>query len=261
MMPEEVRRMDPNRFVLLTENERPIFGTKLRHFETAPFKAQAESARQAVPDVPELALTADLALPSGYTPAADAADSSEGEPGGGMSALRSRRTSATEVPATVDGGAKAVHTIAAEDLADNTAGGPPAALASFPRPEEAFELFESALDEIVGRTRDAILSDQGSTGTRRARQPRGLGPHPGAMPHDWRGGDRVRRSSARGGARRWRCCPRGRPPSQTRSQEAQPQQKAQGKMPMSRAAALVGMGRRVDKPRQRQNLQRSTSRP
>ena len=122
MMPEEVRRMDPNRFVLLSENERPIFGTKLRHFETAPFKAQAESARQAVPDIPELALTADLALPSGYTPAADAADSSEGEPGGGISALRSRRTSATEVPATVDSGAQAVHTIAAEDLADNTAG-------------------------------------------------------------------------------------------------------------------------------------------
>ena len=65
MMPEEVRRMDPDRFVLLSETERPIFGTKLRHFETAPFKAQAEAARQAVPDVPELALTADLAPPSG----------------------------------------------------------------------------------------------------------------------------------------------------------------------------------------------------
>ena len=27
MMPEEVRRMDPDRFVLLSENERPVWGS------------------------------------------------------------------------------------------------------------------------------------------------------------------------------------------------------------------------------------------
>ena len=34
--------MDPNRFVLLTEHGSARFGTKLRHFETAPFKEQVE---------------------------------------------------------------------------------------------------------------------------------------------------------------------------------------------------------------------------
>ena len=169
MMPEEVRRMDPNRFVLLTENERPIFGTKLRHFETAPFKAQAESARQAVPDIPELALTADLALPSGYTRVASALESSEGKPGGGISALLSRRTSATAVPATVDGCARAVHTIAAKDLADNAAGGTSAALAFFPRHQRKRSSFSRRLSTRSWGGPATQSLPTGSTGTRRTR--------------------------------------------------------------------------------------------
>ena len=102
MMPEEVRRMDPNRFVLLTETDRPVFGTKLRHFETAPFKEQVETARQAVPDIPELVLATEIPPP----PTLPGAVSDPGSPNAEMrerredTASRSGTSSLVAKPAT-----------------------------------------------------------------------------------------------------------------------------------------------------------------
>ena len=50
--------------------------------------------------------------------------------------------------------------LAAENSRDGGAGERTAGNPSFPRPEEAFDLFETTLDEIVGRTRNAILADK-----------------------------------------------------------------------------------------------------
>ena len=163
MMPEEVRRMDPNRFVLLTETERPIFGTKLRHFETAPFKAQAEAAREVVPDVPELALAPDLAPPSAHPGAAAEPEISEAEPQGGEAQASPRlatRLVAAQAPPAASNPVSLVQPLAAEDSRDRTAGEQATGSPSFPRPAEAFDLFETTLDEIVALTRNAIVADK-----------------------------------------------------------------------------------------------------
>lgn len=163
MMPEEVRRMDPNRFILLTETERPIFGTKLRYFETPPFKAQVEASRQAVPDIPELALTADLAPPSAHAGAEDQPEISDSEPKGGEAQTSARlltRLAATETAPAASDPVDVVQPLAAEDSRDGAPGEQAVASPSFPPPDAAFDLFETALDEIVGRTRDAILADR-----------------------------------------------------------------------------------------------------
>lgn len=159
MMPEEVRRMDPNRFVLLTETDRPIFGMKLRHFETAPFKAQTEAAREAVPDIPELELTSDAPPPPTSTGYADIAGPSNAEPEShvaGSSSLvvaqpsAASRSEPASIPAPEQGQTLPEGDVAAAD---------PAPQPSFPGPGEAFDIFGIALDEIMGRTRGAILAD------------------------------------------------------------------------------------------------------
>lgn len=162
MMPEEVRRMDPNRFVLLTETERPIFGTKLRYFETAPFKAQADAARQAVPDVPELALTPDLAPPAEHASVSEDTDAFQPEPQRreARSLVPHAPKAPSETTPAAGKGARPAQPLAAEDKDDIADDEPVQVHQEFPQPEKAFELFETALEEVVGRTREAILADK-----------------------------------------------------------------------------------------------------
>ncbi|WP_114217125.1 type IV secretory system conjugative DNA transfer family protein [Ochrobactrum sp. 3-3] len=76
MMPQEVRQMPERKMVLLIEGQRPIFGDKLRFFETQPFKS-AESYSQAhIPEVPPIEY-----LPVKPVPALTDEYAKGGEPG------------------------------------------------------------------------------------------------------------------------------------------------------------------------------------
>jgi type IV secretion system protein VirD4 len=54
MMPQEIRQMPERKMVLLIEGQRPIFGDKLRFFETQPFKAAEAFSQAHVPEVPSV---------------------------------------------------------------------------------------------------------------------------------------------------------------------------------------------------------------
>jgi len=54
MMPQEVRQMPENRMILLIEGQRPIFGEKLRFFQTQPFKSAEAFSQAHIPQVPEI---------------------------------------------------------------------------------------------------------------------------------------------------------------------------------------------------------------
>ncbi|MDT6942458.1 type IV secretory system conjugative DNA transfer family protein [Brucella pseudogrignonensis] len=54
MMPQEVRQMPESKMILLVEGQRPIYGDKLRFFNTQPFKAAEAYSQSHVPDVPTI---------------------------------------------------------------------------------------------------------------------------------------------------------------------------------------------------------------
>nr|WP_276316469.1 type IV secretory system conjugative DNA transfer family protein [Mesorhizobium tianshanense] len=54
MMPQEIRQMPETKTVLLVEGQRPIFGDKLRFFETQPFKSAEALSQAHTPDVPPI---------------------------------------------------------------------------------------------------------------------------------------------------------------------------------------------------------------
>ncbi|UIJ91911.1 type IV secretory system conjugative DNA transfer family protein (plasmid) [Sinorhizobium meliloti] len=54
MMPQEVRQMPENKMILLIEGQRPIFGEKLRFFQTQPFKSAEAFSQANIPQVPEV---------------------------------------------------------------------------------------------------------------------------------------------------------------------------------------------------------------
>lgn len=54
MMPQEVRQMPENNMILLIEGQRPIFGEKLRFFQTQPFKSAEAFSQTNIPQVPEV---------------------------------------------------------------------------------------------------------------------------------------------------------------------------------------------------------------
>ncbi|TIO31261.1 type IV secretory system conjugative DNA transfer family protein, partial [Mesorhizobium sp.] len=54
MMPQEIRQMSETKMVLLVEGQCPIFGDKLRFFETQPFKSAEAFSQARMPDVPPI---------------------------------------------------------------------------------------------------------------------------------------------------------------------------------------------------------------
>lgn len=54
MMPQEVRQMPENKMILLVEGQRPVFGEKLRFFQTQPFKSAEMFSQANIPQVPEV---------------------------------------------------------------------------------------------------------------------------------------------------------------------------------------------------------------
>lgn len=64
MMPQEVRQMPADRFVMLVGGQKPIFGHKLKFFETEPFKSASAFAENHRPPVPRLEYRAYLPVPA-----------------------------------------------------------------------------------------------------------------------------------------------------------------------------------------------------
>lgn len=54
MMPQEVLQMPESKMILLVEGQRPIYGDKLRFFNTQPFKSAEAYSQSHVPDVPTI---------------------------------------------------------------------------------------------------------------------------------------------------------------------------------------------------------------
>ncbi|RWJ04434.1 MAG: type IV secretory system conjugative DNA transfer family protein [Mesorhizobium sp.] len=54
MMPQEIRQMPERKMILLVEGQRPIFGDKLRFFETQPFKSAEAFSQAHTPEVPQI---------------------------------------------------------------------------------------------------------------------------------------------------------------------------------------------------------------
>ncbi len=54
MMAQEVRQMPESKMILLVEGQRPIYGDKLRFFNTQPFKSAEAYSQSHVPDVPTI---------------------------------------------------------------------------------------------------------------------------------------------------------------------------------------------------------------
>lgn len=54
LMPQEIRQMPENKMILLVEGQRPIFGEKLRYFNTQPFKAAEACSQSHIPTVPDI---------------------------------------------------------------------------------------------------------------------------------------------------------------------------------------------------------------
>lgn len=80
MMPQEVRQMPENRMILLIEGQRPIFGEKLRFFQTQPFKSAEAFSQAHIPHVPDVEYLAPQPVPAttpdyanGRDPSADMA--------------------------------------------------------------------------------------------------------------------------------------------------------------------------------------------
>ncbi|MGO1164848.1 type IV secretory system conjugative DNA transfer family protein [Brucella sp. C7-11G] len=64
MMPQEVRQTPENKMILLVEGQRPIYGDKLRFFNTHPFKAAEAYSQSHIPDVPTIEYLPHMPVPA-----------------------------------------------------------------------------------------------------------------------------------------------------------------------------------------------------
>lgn len=64
MMPQEVRQMPEDKMILLIEGQRPIFGEKLRFFQTQPFKSAEAFSQAHIPQVPDVEYLAPKPVPA-----------------------------------------------------------------------------------------------------------------------------------------------------------------------------------------------------
>lgn len=64
MMPQEVRKMSGENFVLMVEGQSPILGDKLQFFKTEPFKSAVAFSKANIPAVPEADIVEPLPVPA-----------------------------------------------------------------------------------------------------------------------------------------------------------------------------------------------------
>lgn len=77
MMPQEIRQMPERKMILLIEGQRPIFGEKLRFFETQPFKSAEAFSQAHTPEVPQIEYLPVKLVPATTTEYARAGQASE----------------------------------------------------------------------------------------------------------------------------------------------------------------------------------------
>jgi type IV secretion system protein VirD4 len=64
MMPQEIRQMPADKMILIVQGQKPIFGNKLRFFETQPFKSAVSYSYANVPDVPPIEYVPERPVPA-----------------------------------------------------------------------------------------------------------------------------------------------------------------------------------------------------
>lgn len=74
MMPQEVRQMPEDKMILLIEGQRPIFGEKLRFFQTQPFKSAEAHSQANIPRVPQIEIFPPKPVPAATAEYRDAVD-------------------------------------------------------------------------------------------------------------------------------------------------------------------------------------------
>ncbi|PTE06198.1 hypothetical protein C9427_33135 [Mesorhizobium helmanticense] len=112
MTPQEIRQRPERKMVLLVEGQRPIFGDKLRFFETQPFKSAEAFSQTHMPDVPlieYLPVQRVPALTDDYTRAGQP-EEDVGAPITEMANFERRMSSPAEVMPTVAATAKVAPT-------------------------------------------------------------------------------------------------------------------------------------------------------
>ncbi|MBB6469183.1 type IV secretion system protein VirD4 [Aminobacter lissarensis] len=64
MMPQEIRQMPAEKMLLIVQGQKPVFGDKLRFFETEPFKSAVAWSQANIPDVPPIEYLPDQPVPA-----------------------------------------------------------------------------------------------------------------------------------------------------------------------------------------------------
>ncbi|WP_192247987.1 type IV secretory system conjugative DNA transfer family protein [Mesorhizobium caraganae] len=64
MMPQEIRQMPGDKMILIAQGQKPIYGDKLRFFETEPFKSAVAHSQANIPDVPPIEYLPELPVPA-----------------------------------------------------------------------------------------------------------------------------------------------------------------------------------------------------
>lgn len=64
MMPQEIRQMPAEKLILISQGQKPIYGDKLRFFDTEPFKSTIAYSQANVPDVPPIEYLPEMSVPA-----------------------------------------------------------------------------------------------------------------------------------------------------------------------------------------------------
>lgn len=80
MMPQEIRQMPADKMILIVQGQKPIYGDKLRFFETEPFKSAVAYSQANVPDVPPIEYLPDQPVPATTEAYAQKTTSQETDP-------------------------------------------------------------------------------------------------------------------------------------------------------------------------------------
>jgi type IV secretion system protein VirD4 len=64
MMPQEIRQLPAEKMILIVQGQKPIFGDKLRYYETEPFKSAIAYSYANIPDVPPIEYLPERPVPA-----------------------------------------------------------------------------------------------------------------------------------------------------------------------------------------------------
>ena len=64
MMPQEIRQLSADKMILIVQGQKPIFGDKLRYYETEPFKSAIAYSYANIPEVPPIEYLPERPVPA-----------------------------------------------------------------------------------------------------------------------------------------------------------------------------------------------------